>query len=684
MRTSARVALVALVAPMLVGAQSPAGTTPGPADIRQLAALVRTADARDVDTTVLDAGLASPTASVRALAALVAGQVHATSRVARLRELVADPDTAVAANAAFALGLLRDAGSTDALAAALGAPAGVATAAAWSLGAIGDSARVPLEGVIRTGTPAGALVPALVAASRLRPVPVALIVPHLGASDGDVRWAAVYALARGRAPGAAAALLTNRAALVTAGASNAGADAERMHDVRALLARGLARDAVGDSLAPSALAVLQALADDPHPHVRVAAVASIATYDSAGKPLVLACLEDPDANVRIAAARTLTAPLGLSTVDWTRAWAADTGFAYRRAVLLAAARYDVPLAQLHPSLPDDWRRNPDWRRRAAAAEAARALPFGRAQMFVSPLLVDDEGRVSASAWSTVAAALDSTDAETRETGREGLVGVLADPDPVVRAVIIRALARDATAAELPRFMQAYQQAAPDRDDDARLAALNAIAAIWRRDSANVRPIDRATIAGWPTPVQPPERAVLARIGLAPTWGTAPASDREAGWYEEQLRAGMIPALGGRERLAEFLTERGTITVALFDLDAPLTVANFVALAARGYFDGTRFHRVVPNFVAQDGDPRGDGGGGPGYSIRDELNRRWYERGAVGMALSGPDTGGSQYFFTLAPQPHLDGHYTVFATVRDGFDVLDRIVEGDRILEVRIK
>ncbi|HWJ23595.1 MAG TPA: peptidylprolyl isomerase, partial [Gemmatimonadaceae bacterium] len=126
----------------------------------------------------------------------------------------------------------------------------------------------------------------------------------------------------------------------------------------------------------------------------------------------------------------------------------------------------------------------------------------------------------------------------------------------------------------------------------------------------------------------------------------------------------------------------SITVELFGADAPLTVLNFTTLARRGFLRDTRFHRVVPNFVAQDGDPRGDGNGGPGYTIRDELNRRRYDRGAVGMALSGPDTGGSQYFLTLSPQPHLDGHYTLFGRVVAGFDAMDRLVQGDRILEVR--
>ena len=96
-----------------------------------------------------------------------------------------------------------------------------------------------------------------------------------------------------------------------------------------------------------------------------------------------------------------------------------------------------------------------------------------------------------------------------------------------------------------------------------------------------------------------------------------------------------------------------------------------------------FHRVVPNFVVQAGDPRGDGNGGPGYAIRDELNRHRYLRGTLGMALSGPDTGGSQFFVTHSPQPHLDGGYTVFGQLADGADVLDRIVQGDRIVRVTL-
>ena len=131
------------------------------------------------------------------------------------------------------------------------------------------------------------------------------------------------------------------------------------------------------------------------------------------------------------------------------------------------------------------------------------------------------------------------------------------------------------------------------------------------------------------------------------------------------------------------TTKGSFTIQLLPDEAPLTVDNFVRLAKRNYFSGITVHRVVPNFVIQDGDPRGDGNGGPGYQIRCEINQSPYGRGAVGMALSGKDTGGSQWFVTHAPQPHLDGGYTVFGNVISGMEVVDSIVRGDVIQSIVI-
>jgi cyclophilin family peptidyl-prolyl cis-trans isomerase len=145
------------------------------------------------------------------------------------------------------------------------------------------------------------------------------------------------------------------------------------------------------------------------------------------------------------------------------------------------------------------------------------------------------------------------------------------------------------------------------------------------------------------------------------------------------------ARAANESLFEAAIEsgRGRAVLELDAEEAPLTVESFRALAARRFFDGIVIHRVVPDFVVQTGDPRGDGSGGPGYAIRDEINALRYARGAVGMALSGPDTGGSQWFVTLAPQIHLDGGYTVFGRVREGADLFDRTEQDDSLVSVRV-
>lgn len=149
-------------------------------------------------------------------------------------------------------------------------------------------------------------------------------------------------------------------------------------------------------------------------------------------------------------------------------------------------------------------------------------------------------------------------------------------------------------------------------------------------------------------------------------------------------ADYLRAVSRKNAKAILTTEKGSFTIEFLPADAPLTVDNFIKLAKSGYFNGVAIHRVVPNFVMQDGDPHGDGNGGPGWQIRDEINMAEYGRGAVGMALSGKDTGGSQWFVTHSPQPHLDGGYTVFGRVSQAdMKIVDNLVRGDKILKVQI-
>jgi len=136
--------------------------------------------------------------------------------------------------------------------------------------------------------------------------------------------------------------------------------------------------------------------------------------------------------------------------------------------------------------------------------------------------------------------------------------------------------------------------------------------------------------------------------------------------------------------ATIFTNRGQIDIELYFNVAPLTVLNFMQLAKDGFYDGLRFHRVVPNFVAQGGDPRGDGWGGPNYFIRCEYSSQPYKRGTVGIATSGKDTGGSQFFITLSPQPHLEARYTVLGQVIAGMQYVDDIVIGDIIEKIEIQ
>ncbi|WP_313221004.1 peptidylprolyl isomerase [Pseudoxanthomonas mexicana] len=137
--------------------------------------------------------------------------------------------------------------------------------------------------------------------------------------------------------------------------------------------------------------------------------------------------------------------------------------------------------------------------------------------------------------------------------------------------------------------------------------------------------------------------------------------------------------------ATFDTSRGPIKIELYPDKAPLTVANFVNLAKRGFYDGLNFHRVIADFMIQGGCPEGSGRGGPGYRFEDETtNGVRHERGVLSMANAGPNTNGSQFFITHVPTPWLDGKHTVFGKVTEGLGVVDAVKQGDLITKVTIE
>ena len=145
-------------------------------------------------------------------------------------------------------------------------------------------------------------------------------------------------------------------------------------------------------------------------------------------------------------------------------------------------------------------------------------------------------------------------------------------------------------------------------------------------------------------------------------------------------------MGDEALTAVFTTPKGEIRVALFSGEAPITVANFINLAKRGYYDGLKFHRVIANFMIQGGDPTGTGRGGPGYNFADEFSptRRHDSAGVLSMANAGPGTNGSQFFVTHGPTPHLDGKHSVFGKVASGQEVVNAISENDVMSQVSIE
>lgn len=662
----------AALLPLLLGAcATPGGLSRSGQEqdqVRLLGRVLASADARRIDLPLLDSALAHPSADVRRVAASATGNLRAVSLAPRLAERAADADREVAREAAFALALLRDTASAGRLDSLLDSPrSDVARGAAWGLGELGEPGRAAIERRLRSPAvhSGPVLAELLLAAARLRPVPSGIVIPLLTHTDSAVEWTAAYALARSRVPSGARAL---------AGRAHAASAL-----TRAYVARGLAHGTVGDSLAAVALPVLRDLARDPHPHVRISAARSLATFGARGQAPLLRLAHDGDANVRIAAVQALPPALALSRQTLDTLWRADTSLTFRSAVLTAAARAQ---ASLQPA--EAWSRHRDWAHRAAVLDAVAVLPPATAVPLLQRATGDEDARVRAAAVGRLGAFAD-TGAHV-VPALAALRSALTDADWQVRAIALGALARRAPTAHAAAAASALREAQGQAEaGDARVAAIRYLSAAWARDSAAVPPHVLPLLRSIPAPADHAERLTGRASPLFAHWlrdeAAGRGTPRPAEWYEEVARRF---ALAGDQPIAVIRTTRGTIELALFARSAPLTVENFVRLARSGFYRNASWHRVVPAFVAQDGDPRGDGSGGPGYAIRDEQNAARYERGTLGMALSGPDTGGSQYFITLSPQPHLDGHYTVFGRVLRGLEVLDALVQGDTILSVDVR
>ena len=253
---------------------------------------------------------------------------------------------------------------------------------------------------------------------------------------------------------------------------------------------------------------------------------------------------------------------------------------------------------------------------------------------------------------------------------------LGNNDVVIRATAAELLGEQPPSeANMRALIDALPRALSDKDlDDAAMAILGALA---KQKNATANEAIKTAFNS--------QNHLIRRraVALLKANGAGDFSDRIG---TVQTRNKLIDyrraiARFGKKVTATIVTSKGSFTIEFLPEEAPLTIDNFIQLARRGYFNGQTIPRVVPNFVIQAGDPRGDQNGGPGYSIRCEINEVVFERASIGMALSGKDTGGSQWFVTHSPQPHLDGGYTVFGRVTRGMDVVDGIARGDTIRRV---
>ena len=645
-----------LLLPACAAHRLPPSAPAGEAELVTRATLLMLADRREFQRLPLTSAVGAGPA-VREELAVALGWIGDPRGRELLAGLVRDPEPPVRRAAAFALGLLGDAAAAPALlVAATDTDPETGELAVEALGKL----RVPLAGLLPRLAALGEaqsarrLLPSLFRFREAGAVDVAR--EGLARSEPELRRAAAYALARYPRPEAAPDL---RRLL---------ADADPA--VRALAARGL-----GEVGSVDDLPALLPLAGETEVGVAIQALRAAARLRAGGGAMAVGWRErlaeragDERPGVRLAALEAAGAFLPEPSLERLLAARGEEGETLReREVALVALAGAPSGAARAAALRAAEARDP-----ALRVAAATALGRLGAREALAALAGDPEAKVRVAALEARLAA-----AAPGEVPAEVAVA-LADPDPAVRATALDWLAEH-PALGLEELEAALRRAAGDGIVDAARSAVRALAA---RGRAEVRERGGAILALEGAAADPRHlvrreaAAGLALLGASPPPALPVATGRSPAIYRQILDQTRAP------RRVALETERGRLELELACPQAPLTCLSFLQLANAGFFDGLAFHRVVPDFVVQGGDPRGDGWGGPGYTLRDEINRLRYQRGTVGMALAGADTGGSQFFVALSPQPHLDGGYTAFGRVVGGEEALDRIVQGDRILRAR--
>ncbi len=643
-----------------VEAPPAAAPVPAPAEasfastLEARATMLMLADERRFEPAAIGAAADHPDAAVRAAAARTAGAIGDPAAIPVLSRLARDPDTRVRSAAALGLeSARRPEGSAAAESLLTDPDPAVRCAAARAIGLLAaPTGETALISAVR-GDPRPCLFYAL---ARFGNEEAAAAGRELAASETPgLRRAAVYAFARKPVPGSSSALIR----------AVGDADGE---------AAGFAARGLGILAEPAGLPALISAIDRREPSVRILALDAIAAIEEKSPAPVSA---DRVARI-VALSRSSDPGVATAALAALRAFPADRE-AFRALHAMAVSgsgrRRDVAFVSEMAILKDrgrgrigDAASSPDVAFRAAAASSLAFLSETAAAALRDAFLRDPSPRVRETAVRTF-----PTDAEHRPA----LARMLSDPDPAVRSEAVDRLAESGDPAVLAPIRAAMPSFRADPMPDAALSAVFAAARLKGEEARALL----AAASDWPRVVVAREarRALIDGFGADPAHLPLPSypTGRALSDYEEILER------SAGEHRAAVETARGRFTIALDAAAAPLTVANFETLARRRYFDGTAFDRVVPGFVIQGGDPTGTLHGGPGDEIRDEIAADECDRGCVGMALDGRDTGGSQWFVTLSRQPHIEGRYPVFGRVSAGQDVVDRIEQGDPLVSVEI-
>ncbi|HYM59590.1 MAG TPA: HEAT repeat domain-containing protein, partial [Thermoanaerobaculia bacterium] len=638
---------------------SPAPTAPAAPQVHGLtieeeATVLRLEDRREIDPIIIDTWIANTNSLHRARIALALGRIgpHTFADtngngvkdpgemqlgVGTLGTLVHDPEPLVRINAAFALGQIGDPAAVDALFQfAHDADARVAAEAVEALSKI--PASVPLarySEFTAKEKPDGIRGPAIRFLFRFKSDEAsALALPGLESTSPLIRREAAYSLARrGYAP--------------------AREKLELMLTDPDTLTRAYAAAALGRIAAKESIGILLKSLIDPQPWVRtnaVVAISRIAQKEPASLQhpdiaedvaRVLAVSEDPDPGTRAAAIDALGWYARISDDAMNRLFDITSTGSRSNRELAAGAIIKARPEAFHTTAAKVVETATPWTKVKIAEALDPKSELGHS--YLAELAGDADIMVRAVAIGRFADEL--------VDGKENapiIRAALNDPDVIIRANAIDRAAQsksDPPETKIAVLRAAEERGREDKLSDARLGAITALAAVdWPGREAFLR-----ALVGDRDPVvrRAAAEAIEKQLKLPRPQFTPLPIDRPLAEYMEIARWSRQP------HTATIHTARGNIELSLATQDAPMTAWNFAQLARKGYFNGTTFMRVVPNFVIQGGDPRNDQNGGPGYAIRDEINLQKYTRAAVGMALSGPDTGGSQFFITHSPQPHLD-------------------------------